>query len=323
MYFIRIALLAFIVFGPIAGFSQTLKAWEKAIDKAWASGDYYAAMTWLSKALERAPDRVDFQYKYAEVCRRFHAYEVAETWYKKVMDGPSSDQYEEAKFGLGLVQKNLGKYEAARDNFRRYAENPNNPSERILLAEKEAENCLWASNLPPPDPTKTAIIHLDRKINSPWSEFGALPRQDSLFYSSYRYDKAEDKNRPPRKISKIMLARPGARGRPLPRRFNDPKKFTAYTAFSTSGDRMYFAICDYVGPDIQCALYYREKDRRGRWKKTPVALPASVNLPGFTTTHPAIGFDSTRQKEVLFFASNRPGGAGGMDIWQTEIDENT
>jgi outer membrane protein OmpA-like peptidoglycan-associated protein len=45
-------------------------------------------------------------------------------------------------------------------------------------------------------------------------------------------------------------------------------------------------------------------------------------LPGFTTTQPSIGFDEATQGPVLWFASDRPGGKGKLDLWSLPLDTN-
>lgn len=46
-------------------------------------------------------------------------------------------------------------------------------------------------------------------------------------------------------------------------------------------------------------------------------LPASVNVPGYKSINPFISLDET----IMYFSSNRPGGQGGMDLWQIELSE--
>jgi hypothetical protein len=50
-----------------------------------------------------------------------------------------------------------------------------------------------------------------------------------------------------------------------------------------------------------------------------VKLPESINLRGSNNTQPAIGFDASQKKYVLYFASDRKGGKGKMDIWASTI----
>ncbi|MCH2229566.1 MAG: OmpA family protein [Crocinitomicaceae bacterium] len=47
-------------------------------------------------------------------------------------------------------------------------------------------------------------------------------------------------------------------------------------------------------------------------------LPESVNVPGYKSINPFVSMDG----KTLYFASDRPGGQGGLDLWQIELDEN-
>ena len=46
-------------------------------------------------------------------------------------------------------------------------------------------------------------------------------------------------------------------------------------------------------------------------------LPESVNLSGYRSINPFVTTDAKK----LYFSSNRPGGEGGMDLWQIALDE--
>ena len=55
----------------------------------------------------------------------------------------------------------------------------------------------------------------------------------------------------------------------------------------------------------------------GQWMK-PLALDSNVNKEGFRSMNPTLSSDG----KTMYFASNRPGGEGGMDIWMTTINED-
>jgi OmpA-OmpF porin, OOP family len=81
--------------------------------------------------------------------------------------------------------------------------------------------------------------------------------------------------------------------------------------------RMYFTLCrDEAMQD--CEIWYRDREYEGTWG-VAVKLPEAINLKGANTTQPAIGWDASTRKYTLFFASNRPGGHGKMDIWASTI----
>lgn len=63
-------------------------------------------------------------------------------------------------------------------------------------------------------------------------------------------------------------------------------------------------------------LYYSEFDGYG-WS-SPVSLGNKVNRPDSWESQPSLSSDG----RVLFFASDRPGGYGGADIWMSERDAN-
>lgn len=303
--------------------AQSVKAYEKAGDKAYASEETYTAMVHYASALELEPNNARLNYKYALTAQDFFAFEVALEYFEKVANSKEFLAFPELNYHLGQVHKQLGKYEAAKDFFRKYLNLQSTEKDPALMerAEQEIKNCNWAkAQTQSPDPF-VRVLHLDRQVNTSYSEFGPLPVGDTLYYTSYRYTNKADKHDPPRRISKVLNSLDGDRGRPMRRRFNVDGKSTAHLSFSTVGDRVYFTICDYAeAGGIRCDLYYREKDRRGNWESTPTKLPEHINSDQYTCTQPCIAWDPVREEERLYFASNRPGGKGGLDIWYTVID---
>ena len=61
-------------------------------------------------------------------------------------------------------------------------------------------------------------------------------------------------------------------------------------------------------------IYESIKSEDGNWS-TPKELP--FNLDDFDTAHPTISADGN----TLIFSSNRPGGMGGMDLYQTTLKD--
>jgi len=78
-------------------------------------------------------------------------------------------------------------------------------------------------------------------------------------------------------------------------------------SFNSRGDKYYMTVCGTDGPN--CKVYVSEW-RNNRWSE-PVALNDNVNFKDFESRQPAI----SRGGDSLVFASNRPGGAGGFDLW--------
>ena len=81
---------------------------------------------------------------------------------------------------------------------------------------------------------------------------------------------------------------------------------------SPDGQRLYFMKCERMSTDDLggCKLYYSEQGPRG-WEEA-VELPDYLNRGN--STSPRILPDN----KTLVFASDRPGGKGGIDIWMTK-----
>ena len=305
-------------------FGQSAKAFEKAGDKAFNSKNYSAALEYYRNALEIKPIKLSLSYKYAEVARLFHAYDIAIKYYSKILDEEKSNEFPLTHFWLGKVRKGMGDYEIAKGHFESFLEQSESLSDGLYkdLAKSEVESCKWALETIQNKNEDIVIQQLNKRVNSEYTEFGPLMKGDTLYYSSLRFDNINDEHEPPRKITKVLTSVKGSKGRQMRRGFNEKTKHTAHTAFSTDNKRVYYTICEYKGEvEIRCDLYYRDwNEKRKRWDKAK-KLPEELNLPGYTSTQPNIGKDKATGLEVLYFVSDRPEGKGNLDIWFSKISK--
>lgn len=101
----------------------------------------------------------------------------------------------------------------------------------------------------------------------------------------------------------------------------NPKKDNLHASnltMTSDGQWMFYSICQDETQD-RCAIWKRKKTYEGGWGVAK-KLPAHINLRKYTATQPSIGYDQTIKKKVLYFVSDRPGGKGGKDIWQSIIE---
>ena len=132
--------------GYYQSMGQSFQSYKKAADKALLVKDYNAALLYLNQALQIDQNDVNLQYQYAEVARRFNAFEIAEEYYQKVLDSKEKLAYPAAYFGLALVKKQIGKYEEAIDNFSKFmaAKAVNKDKNKLNRSKEEIKNCRWA-----------------------------------------------------------------------------------------------------------------------------------------------------------------------------------
>lgn len=86
------------------------------------------------------------------------------------------------------------------------------------------------------------------------------------------------------------------------------------------GKTMYYTLCeDEEGKN--CTIWSKKKNYGGEWEAA-LKLPPHVNLRNTTSTQPAIGYDWSKKKYVLYFVSDRFGGQGGLDLWCSFIEQD-
>lgn len=314
-----LALAAFWILLPSLLPAQRPAALVRKGDQAMLQSDYYTALHYFRQAYENK-EAPDIEYRLAEAAYGFQAFELAERHYHNISNASAAQQYATAWLGLGKSLLAQGKYEAAIDAFNAFLGTDRASKQQNAEAQELRASCIWAMNQSTEE--EWELTRLPRRINSPYGEFGAWKSGDTLFYTSYRYEKEDDKYDPPRKISKVMITRDERRGRVLGRGFNEDTVHTAHVALNIDKSLLFFNRCRFTeGAKISCEMCVRKKDRRGRWERRYTTLPAPINIPEYTATQPAILWDSAAQQEYLVFVSDRPGGSGGFDLWQVPIPD--
>lgn len=290
--------------------------WIEAADEASSGGDYYSAFRYLESALAFDSTRVEVWQKYAYNALQFNAFPFAEQAYARAyrLSGEAED-----RFGQAYALQRQGKYAAAAVIYEELL--PSGKTGTKLRDEIEAElaNCRFGMERQA-GAVETQISQMDTvRINTPYAEYGLYLHGDSLYFSSQRIEDKKDDHIPDRYFSKLFLSVDDAVGIMLDKSFNTKGKYIAHPAFSGDLSRIYYAVCNFTDEvRVRCDLVMRSKNDEGNWGDV---VTLSVNDPAINNTHPAIGYDRSNGKELLFFASDRPGGSGGLDIWYAELDE--
>lgn len=308
--------------------AQSLKSFEKAGDRAFQKKDFSAALEYFKIVLDADDDNLAARWKYAEAATHFFAWDLAEENFQKIEASKSgAEKFPLLFLRLGEVKKSLGEYDEAIAYFEKFAEQNirynASPTENQNweIASREIENCREAQRIVAAK-TEVKITHLGKEINSPFSDFGAFQRGDTLFFSSYRFDQKKSAALPRPKLTKMMSSLGGKRAREVGNSFPAPDSaHSANGAMTRDGRFFFFNFCKTVEKtgDIRCQIYLSVKTKRGRWSN-PQPLPAPVNLAGSTSTQPTVAYFSEKKSPVLIFSSDREGGAGATDLYSVELD---
>ncbi len=305
---------------PLPNYAQSKRAFERAGDRAFKVQDFATAFTHYGSALGKSPDDTELLWKYAESAWRFNAYSVAEKAYRHLVQQPvAQKRYPQLLYRLGELSKMQGKYADAIRYFDEYRSKETNQQSPLLAKSHiEEAGCTWAMEQASSDPA-IKVTHLDKKVNSPYSDFAAFVMGDTLYFSSYRFEKREGDEK--KRLTRLMMSVGGRMARePLRGIPAGDSAHVAHMAFTPTGDFLVFNYCKNVtANDIRCELWLTVKDIKGRWTK-PQRLPEPINQKGYTATQPSISEDPKTGDLRLWFASDRPGGKGGLDIWSVSLD---
>ncbi|MEM8907702.1 MAG: hypothetical protein AAGD05_07630, partial [Bacteroidota bacterium] len=299
---------------------QTLKAYQKAAVKAEEERNYSAALANYQIIINEAGKETDHNfYRAAESARKMKIYPLAEDYYQRVLAGEQKANYPLADYWLGYVLKQQGKYELSKVAYQRYLEGSGaGGGEKAEKAQQEIIDCDWAAQVVA-QPSPLEIKHLDENVNTANTEIAPLLKEDVLYFSSLRESHANGFCEFP--TTRIYQAKADNESTLLDVGFTETNKHSAHTTFGADGKTMYYTLCEDLAPDTtRCTIYSRQQASDGNWGAAQ-ALPSGINSGKYTATQPSIGVDAN-EKELLFFVSDRPGGAGGLDIWCAYLESN-
>lgn len=287
---------------------------QEAEDRA----DFYAASEIYKQAKERFPDNVEFGYRLAESYRMYNDYARAAEAYKNVVTDDVLKNYPHALFWQGMMTKQQGKYEAALKLLERFKLRYRGTDEYAERVKREIVSCKWAI-----DNKKNSdvnIVHLDKPINSEYSDFNPFTdNANELFFSSMR-DKENDF------FSRIYRADASYENIKM-WLGSTSKTHVANGAFNDEMSEMFYSACD----NDRCFIAYTTTDivqsapEDSSWKKgMEVTIKNMDNTSDihFSNTQPHLA--KINGTEYLFFSSNHQKGKGGFDLYRAKrIDKNT
>ena len=312
---IRVLLISFSMFFLTSLMGQeknatTWKAFKKQAEELVTKRQYVKAALALENAYALKTQRGDLLKTAAEYYMLERDFKNAARVYALIIDNP---KYKSAKLDYAYSLKQSNQYDKAMLVFAGLLENSKSQNPKLeAKINKEIMGCQFAlDQLEGYDvkPYGIDIAQLDYAINSEKSEFAPFHVSDTKLY----YSTLEDGNA--RIKSSTWRDGDWASG-------VETKGFSAFknkhfcnAVVSSDDSEMFFTICDedqvWGGLSSRCDIYISNK--KGKAWGQPKKLNANINYDGATNTQPFV--ITTNGKQQLYFASNRPGGQGGMDLW--------
>ena len=278
-------------------------------ETAEAGGDYAGAADYYRRAYDRKPGRQEPLYRAAELYTRVHDYRAAADAYQFVTD---REDYPLLGLYYGRALKQDGRYDRARRELSDFLEGYNG-ADRPIVAEIVRNELagIALAQAQAGAPTTMDLERPGRGINTTADELGPVAvAGDQLLFTSTA-------GRQSRLYQSRLRAREWTKATVPPGFPVIAEGEFGTGSMSADGRVFYFSICSGLsGTDAgnRCELFRGERSQSGAWRQ-PEKLGEQINLAETNNAHPFVTFADGR--EYLYFASDRPGGRGGMDLYFT------
>ena len=286
------------------------KALKKQAEELVSHRQYAKAALALENAYALKTQRGDLLKTAAEYYMLERDFKNAARVFTVIINDP---KYSNSKLDYAYSLKQSNQYDKAMLVFAQLLENSKSQNPRFeAKINREIMGCQYAlDQIEGYDvkPYGIDIAQLDFTINSEKSEFAPFYVSDTkLYYSTLKDGNAKIKS---------STWRDGEWATGI-----ETKGFGAFknkhfcnATVSSDDTEIFFTICDedqvWGGLSSRCDIYTSTK--KGKAWGQPKKLNANINFEGATNTQPFV--INTKKEQQIFFASNRPGGQGGMDLW--------
>lgn len=274
--------------------------------QAFTAYDGKKAADLLNKAIEIDPKFVDAYLLLADVNEGNEKFDEALKLYETAIGIQPDFQIPYYKLANRLLKN--GEYEKALSNLNLYKEKKGNQIdankiERALITASFGANAV--KNPVPYEPK-----NMGPKINSPLDEYfpGVSADEQTLIYTRLKSDRTEDFYISLKDADKAW-AQSRNMGAPINTEYNE-----GTISISSDGQYVFYTGCNWPDNEGSCDIYFSALDGMD-WKE-PRSLGFPVNTRSWES-QPSVAFDG----KTLYFASSRPGGFGGIDIWKAVYDK--
>ena len=278
--------------------AQNFKQWMELGQTALNDGDYLTAALQFGKAYELDSASFDATIRLADAYRLSRNYSEAARLYDKAYFKDKGRLYPEGQYYLAQMLVLMGQHSDALRNFQKYERRLKRERDTPAYAKltQEMAGCSLALAAREPDPDVRLGL-LDGDVNTEKSEFAPFLLDTVLRYTTSAHGIVQ------------MTAAYLDSSATQPSRLTGPWSGAlphGNLCYSPDRTRAYYTECI----EAKCSIFEADvvdgELRNGR------SLPR-INQSDITCTMPWVGMHDG--KEVLFFASDRAGTRGQLDIW--------
>jgi outer membrane protein OmpA-like peptidoglycan-associated protein/Tol biopolymer transport system component len=297
-----------LIFCVFVACSQDQKALLAAGDQYYGKKEYKKALESYLKAQEINPDdaylnfRIGLTYLYSETKSKAATY-IDKAYRLNPAVNPDIDYH------LGIAFQNTNSFKQAIEHFERFKKKRSNLAS---IADEKIAECQIADSLSQNE-LNVIIENLGPGVNTPYNDYAPIISADgnTLIFTSNRTDDP-------------ARAKANANFEDIYVSYKNGNKWSEPKLISENVNIKYNDAAASLSPDGNTLfLYYEEGEgdiytstRSGELWSKPKPLNKYINTPMFWETCASVSPDGKK----LYFASNRPGGIGELDLYVSVLD---
>lgn len=304
----KIGFTLVLFFFSLSVLAQSMQDLVSQADKFYSKKDYKKALELYLRALESNPDdasvnlKIGLSYLYSETKSKAARYIS-----KAYRLNPSIN--DEIDYHLGVAFQNTNEFLKAIEHFEQFKKKKNNLGP---IADKKIQECRIADSLSQYE-LNVVIENMGQGVNTHLHDYSPIISSDgsTLIFTSNR---SEDEKaiREKTNYEDIFITRRAGQSWEPPKKIsqNINQKYNDAAASLSPDGKMLFLYYEEGAGDI-----YVSRLEGGEWS-SPKPLNKNINTSMYWETSASISADGRK----LYFASNRPGGLGELDLYVSEID---
>jgi len=312
---IRILILAIVC--SFSAFGQSQLSWKKHVklaEELYSSGKYADAAENYKAAWKQKVKKKELIYKAGECYAIIKDYKNTADAFKHVKD--MNEEYPLVGLRYARALKQAGQYDEASRELVFFLNGYKGADMAVVksVVENEIRGCELALKAMDQENSEISVSHIGSAINTSETEFAPFPFNDEVLYFSSTMAKRAEIYFSQKVDGEWTKA-------------SVPKSFPTIEndhfcngTLTPDAKRFYFTLCKseemWGGLTTKCEINVIK--RVGDTWSAPERLRDYINFENSTSTHPYVVHEGNT--EILYFASNRTGGKGGMDIWYTTRD---
>ncbi len=305
--------------------SQSMAAYQKSAEEAFAIKDYPTAYIHAQKVLESDSNNIAVLKIAAESAVEVCEFKQADARLDQLESLNAIADYPEYWFYRAKSNHRRGLYEKAITDYDYFLEvgEAADPALKAIAEVKREECNAWLDYPLPTNSNTTTQFVAD--LSTPGQSDFAMPIYDKNIIVG--------KLTPPEQCEcekpcsdKMELYQRGTSGErdklTLPKSF----KNIGHITYANKGQRAYFTSCKCKDDNYTCEIYYADRTTGAEGWTKPVKLPNSINRPGYTATQPYYQEREGNGIGRLYYVSNYHKGAPAirdLDVYYTDVQGNT